>query len=190
MMKRVAIIIVVLLAAGAGLFCLKAHKAECEYRMGGNYLEVSGGDFEIVFKPGREWTGGGFLRSADYVADGPFALFSGSYGLVWGDTAVELAWHNSNDVPSGRLSDQAREAVAGYASPAAYIDDHTISFFAVAVDSRIDAALKALAAGDLVTLKGFEAEIISARYQGEPIAVDLQRVICISAVTNNGNLGR
>lgn len=190
-------IIILLLVMGAGVYLYVTHhspETDISFEVQADHVKAVCKDFEFGFAPQSAFQAEGTITFVDRQKDCPFSVFCGSFGLVWGDTAIELASYWDKDIKDvfDQLSPDAQNIYTerGCGGTAQYLNEHTIKMLPIAPNKEIDKALRAVKKGDKVSLEGYNVTIISAQYKGHSQSLNIPHTVCITkAVINNEKYG-
>ena len=190
-------IIILLLIIGVGVYLYTTHhspETDISFEVQADHVKAVCKDFEFIFSPQSAFQTEATIMQVSHENDCPFSVFCGSFGLVWGDTAIELAsyWDKNIKDIFDQLSPDAQKIYTerGCGGTAQYLNEHTITMLPIAPNKEIDKALRALKRGDKVSLEGYNVTIISAQYQGHVQSLNIPHTVCITkAVINNETYG-
>jgi len=155
--------IILLLLGAVGYFFYNRNSTPdiaAELTDGDGHLVLSDEKFEWNFDLREKWEAEGALMGVSH-GDEAFDVFSGSFALIWGETAIELA---AGDHESD-LSADARGVIAQYGCAADYLNKHTINFTAIGATKDIDNALRSVGEHDELALMGYKAVVDSVSFK-------------------------
>src|SRR5271157_2330849 len=130
-MKNLLLLMIVLLAVGF-FFYSKHNVPDVTYEVKDDSVILSAKDKQLVFTKAEPIDIKGYVMGANHSNDGPFSLFAGQYGIVWGDTAIELA-----SAPKEKMKDlsyfspEARKVLQEQGCAAGYLNNHIMSMAAI-----------------------------------------------------------
>ncbi|CAK8717455.1 hypothetical protein GCAAIG_06885 [Candidatus Electronema halotolerans] len=158
-MKNFLIIILLLGAAGYFLYN-RSSTPDITAEQTDGHLVLSNEQVEWNFDLKEEWEAEGALMGVSH-GDQIFDVFSGSFSLIWGETAIELAaWDYKSD-----LSADARGIIDQYGCAADYLNKHTINFTAIGASKDVDNALRSADEHDELVLRGCKAVVDSVSFK-------------------------
>jgi len=190
-MKKVitVVAIVIVIGVGVGYFMyLKEQTPSITFGVDEEKLQLSGDSFKFVFKILDPVEIEGYVLGVNHQNEGPYSVFNSIFGIVWGDTAIELASATPDQLKdTSSFSQEAQEVIRKYGCAADYLNRHVVSFTATADNDTVDKVMRSLEREDLVRLKGYKLRIESAEFEGMPIKLYKPNSVCITEATINGN---
>jgi hypothetical protein len=188
-MKKVIMIIAIVVVIGVGYFMyLRSQTPNITFAVDKENLQLSGDSFKFVFKILDPIDIEGYVLDAEHYNEGPFSVFNSTFGIVWGDTAIELASATPDQLKDrSSFSKKAQEVIRKYGCPADYLNRHVISYMGTADNETVDKVMRSLKKEDRVRLRGYKLCIESAEFEGIPVNFPRSNAVCITEATINGN---
>jgi len=193
-MKNLLLLVIVLLAIG--FFYYSKHNVPAvtynvpavTYEVKNDSVTISAKDKQFVFTKAEPFDIKGYVVEAHYSDDGPLSLLAGQYGIVWGDTAIELA-----SAPQEKMKDlsffspEAQKVLQEHGCAAGYLNNHFMSIAAVTENAGVNKTLRDIKEGDIIDMKGYKVNIKSATFGGSPLNLDFPNTVCITEVSIKDN---
>ena len=186
-MKNLLLLIIVLLAIGF-FYYSKHNVQDVTYAVKDDSVILSAKDKQLVFTKAEPFDIKGYVMGAHHSNDGPFSFFAGQYGIVWGDTAIELA-----SAPKEKMKDlsyfspEARKVLQEQGCAAGYLNNHIMSIVAVTENAEVNKTVKDIKEGDIIDIKGYKINIKSATIEGSSLDLNIPNTVCITEVSVKNN---
>jgi len=186
-MKNLLLLVIVLLAIG--FFYYSKHNApDVTYEVKDDSIILSAKDKQLVFAKAEPFDIKGYVMGANYSNDGLFSFFAGQYGIVWDNTAIELA-----SAPKEKMKDlsyfspEARKVLQEQGCAADYINNHFMSIAAITENAEVNKKLRDIKEGNIINIKGYKVNIKSATIEGSSLDLNIPNTVCITEVSIKNN---
>ena len=188
-MKNLLLLVIVLLAIGFFYYSYSKHNVpDVTYEVKDDSIILSAKDKQFVFTKAEPFDIKGYVMGANYSNDGPFSFFAGQYGIVWDNTAIELA-----SAPKEKMKDlsyfspEARKVLQEHGCAADYINNHFMSMAAITENAELNKTLRNIKEGDIIDIKGYKVNIKSATIEGSSINFNIPNTVCITEASIKNN---
>ncbi len=185
-MKKILFIVIVAVCAAYFYYHSGNDSSDMVFDVEDDALHIKADNFDYSFKRLDDYEISGYVMGAEHAGSGPFSVFSTTCGIVWGDTAIEIA--SSRDDQSKDLSEYSSEAQAVLRKEpcgANYLNRHISSLAVVAESSVLDSVMRNIKEKDMVTLKGYKVKLQSARFDDMPVQFDHNAFVCVTEAVIN-----
>jgi len=166
------------------IFSTAQERQDVSFKMEDNRTIVSDQDTRIEFTKTEPFNIKGYIVGADHPDKGLLSVFAGTYGIVWGDTAIELA-----SAPPEKMKDlsyfspEARKVIQEQGCAAGYLNNHIVSIMAIAENAAIDKTLRNVGEMAIIDARGYKIHIDSVYFKGESVSMNLPNTVCITEVS-------
>lgn len=184
-MKKAVLILLIIVCVGY-FYHSGTGSQDITFNVEADSLHLSGDNYDFVFNRLDDFEITGYVMGANHAGSGPFSVFSTTCGIVWGDTAIEIAStpdEMRNDL--SRYSSEAQAVIRQQSCAANYLNKHISSLALVAENAMLDSAIRNIKKTDMVTLKGYKVDIQSAQFDGTPVQFDHNGFVCVTEAVIN-----
>lgn len=184
-MKKSIWILLVIVCAGY-FYHSRASSPDMTFDVKPESLHLSGKNYDFVFNRLDDFEITGYVMGANHAGSGPYSIFSTTCGIVWGETAIEIAStpdDKKNDI--SHYSSEAQTVIRQQSCAANYLNKHISSLALVAENINLYSAMRNIKEKDMITLKGYKVEIKSAQFDDIPVQFDQSGFVCVTEAVIN-----